>query len=271
MKDSKLLLISSIMMVFSVVIVALIMILPKYQKNDSKVFKSEGGDLCIADLCLIKTGEKWMIKTKDKQIPADSEIVENFIKQLTKMELGQVISSNSDKYANLGFGGTSVELSYAGVKLEVGKINSSYDGTYVRVNSQGPVHNSNVIIEKDGLSKTSYWESKKITNIPKQDIVNILMNNNKKTLEITPKDGAWPNEKLIERLTYLDGKYTTEISPTWEKAQRATINLRTNSVELWWGKETDNNRKVKFWASSDKSNIYEIDAKDFELLTEAIK
>lgn len=258
-------------MVFSVVIVGLIMILPKYQKKDTKVFKSEGGDLCIGDICLIKSGDNWLINTGGNQIPADGEIVDNFIKQLTKLELGQIVSSNSEKFANLGFGNTKVELSYAGVKLEIGKINSSYDGTYIRVNSQGPVFNSNVIIEKDSLSKTNYWESKKITNIPKQDIVSILANSGKRSLEITPKDTVWPNEKFVDRLIYLDGKFSTEVVPTWEKAQKISINLKTSTVELWFGKETDSKRKVKFWASSDKKNIYEIDSKDFELLTEAIK
>lgn len=226
-------------------------------------FKSFEG-FCINQYCLSKEGGVWIVNDSKSNRPANSEAVEMIKKRIEELVLGEIVSENREKFAGLGIGGTGKVIVSAGEKrLELGKINSSYTGTYVRQEDGEAVYLSQVVLDKEGMMSPEYWERKTISNLPVYQIKKLTIKSGEKSREVTQKDGKWEAEDWVNKVAFLNSeKYLADFEPDESVKFEIEVETENSKQRLVLGK-----KKNVCWVSDDEKFYFEIKKEDFDLLT----
>lgn len=219
----------------------------KIAKNMVSYFDEKIDSFCFNDLCLVKNEL------------VDSELVENMLKKIQELEIGEVVAENSQNFKKLGFEENGrVWLKSGDKKIELGRINDNYTGTYVRVNEGGPVYLINIVIDKNEVVKEDYWRKKWITNLSVYQITEVKIKIQGKERVLAPKDNRWSEESLVNTAAYLKAvKYLSDNEPSKAVAE-IKLTTENESVNLKIGAR---------WATVDSKNYFEISGNDFKRLT----
>lgn len=223
-----------------------------------RYFPEKIESFCVDNLCLKKDGDNWFINEK---IPADNEIVGDFAKKLSQISFIELISQNRDKFADLGFDENKIIVSAGGKNLQIGKVSSNYDGTYVLGEDGNSVYKTAEIIDRDNAKNENFWQKKFLINLPAMQIKKLVGSFKKKTVELKPVD-------KVTNLTVI--RFLPDFKPTTKDNYILEIETENNKVKLILGRGRDKKATV-YWATVDEKYYYEITKADFAILTDKIK
>jgi hypothetical protein len=209
----------------------------KTVKNITPYFGEKIDSFCVNELCLMKSEL------------TDSELVESMLKKIRELEIGEVVAENRDNFRKLGFEENNrVWLRSGDKKIELGRINNSYSGTYVRVDENGPVYTTNVIVDKNEVIRADYWQRKWLTNLSVYQISEVKIKERGKERVLVARDNKWPEEELINALAHV--RITKLLGDKQPSKVLAEIKLTTEkeSISLIMGEN---------WGTSDGKNYFE--------------
>ena len=171
---------------------------PWQVKKTGPYFSGEINKFCVNSSCLDKSSGLWMVNGA----PADQDAANNTVDKLVKIELGDIISTNKDRFGQLGFVDTNkVIVEVNNKKLELGSANASYDGAYIKEPNVDIVYNTNVYLEKNNLVSESYWMNKNVTNFPILQIKKVTVDNKEVTDKKMIEKTRWQREFLKYKQT----------------------------------------------------------------------
>jgi len=233
------------------------------KENDSTYFQKDITRFCINNYCLEKK-DIWKIIVDSKEIPASEEMATSYASKFSGIKMNDLISENKDKFADLGFGEQKTILEVSGKKMEIGKITSTYDGTYIKEVDGGKVYKIGEIVDVNLIKDINFWEVKNVTNLPIYQIKKINVTYGVIKKEAAPVDGKWKNDSLINKLAMITTtKYLENFKPSDDIAYEFDIEI-----------DGQENKKIylgKYWVSTDKKYYFEISKADFQTLTSDIK
>lgn len=222
-------------------------------KKSTTVFPGDISNFCVNNLCLNKNDQTWMVNN----IPANKENVENIIEKLRRIKLETAVSENKDRFGEMGItDGNKATIDVGGKKLEIGNINSYYDGTYIKPADKDVIYDVPVLLDKNSLTSEDFWVKKSLTNVPTSQVKKILVGSQ----EVT-------NKKIIEKLANLNAvKYLPDnkgLAPN--RTFEIVLDDKRIVMKIGW-KYLDRRTRL-FWATTDEKFYYEIGINDFNLLT----
>lgn len=238
-------------------------------RKNNNFFGDQIDKFCINnEACLQKNGEEWLLTAGKIVAPANSESINGYVKKIENIQFGDVISTNQDNFANLGIGMSRVVISANGKSLEIGKINSNYDGTYVREENGKTVYNIEVVLEKSSLGNSGGWINKTITNLALLQTKKITISKNGKVREFTPQNGIWDDPKWMGKVDSLTAvNYLQSFFPGNETRTVIAVETENNKLTLTLGESIQIKKGALFWATTDQKYYYSISADDYHLLT----
>ncbi|MBU2592334.1 MAG: DUF4340 domain-containing protein [Patescibacteria group bacterium] len=217
--------------------------LPKFRTSKEALWLAEKADaidkISIADglseTLLKKEGSAWVVLS-EKNLPADTEKVENLLTALTELLPKELVSENENNFKNYGVGaGEAISLKvYQGeitlLDLLIGDAGPSFTQDYIRLSGQSQVYLSNNRLRS--ILSTKEWKNLVITNFYSDEV---------KEVEIKGKTFSSPEEEkfkdLIALFTSLSGQDV--ISQEDERFNKISfdnpkieIKLKTESGEI---------------------------------------
>lgn len=267
-KKNEYLLASILILILSAGAVGLEWIKPwSKKKTETTFFGSEINKFCINDLCLNNKNNEWKVDDGKTVAPANKEMVETYVEKFKKIALEELLSVNQNKFAELGIGISQVFLTINGKSLEIGKIDSNYDGTYVREKDGKAVFDIDMVMDKNHLRMVDQWLNKTITNLAILQIKKIEVSHNGKSISLTPNDNKWNDQKWVEKVAYLEG--INYLSNYQSKNPETVIRVETENgvTQIGLGKDTTNRNNPIYWATINDHDYYSIEKSNFNLLT----
>ncbi len=220
---------------------------------------------CIDKTCLTKD-DGWWVEDGTKKVPAETELVDGYIKKLENIKLVELVSQNPERFESLGIGTTQTRVIEIGDKrLELGNLTSGADGTFVRGSNTNLVYKIPISLEGESLSKRGFWEMRSITNLPRAQIKKVLITGGKKNKTWEIRD-----EKKVSLACYLP------VAGYLDKFETKGSNIFRLEIETEGGKNiltigAMGGKKIIYWATVDEKRYFEIKRDNFYLLTGVLK
>jgi hypothetical protein len=262
-------------LIFSLILVAtaLLAVLIKskiWQKNRqvSEYFDQNTNEACFNDLCLKKENGIWIMNYGGKTALANNEIVDIYFKKIKEIKLTDVISENNKRFAEYGLDKDVVTVKVKDKKLDIGKINSFYDGTYVLDRIKTKIYVIPIILDRDDLTSPNYWIIKDLTNLQPSQISKVTFDFAKTTKVIEPKAGIWANKIWIEKISKLKANQLLSDFVEGTTKIRFLIQTETKQIDLTIGENEIGKKKKVFWATTGGGWYFEINETDYKLLTD---
>lgn len=254
-------------------ILGLVVIKPWDKLNKPEKFFGDQIELfCVNNSCLQKNNGSWRVTTGNMAAPSNNETDNDLANKLASITLGDVISTNPDNFVSLGIGESEVIISANGRSLEIGKINSNYDGTYVREKDGRTVYNIDVVLEKDNLGNADQWINKVVTNLAVLQTIKITISKNGRTLTFVPKNGIWDDPKWMEKVDGLTAiNFLGSFKPGNEIETTINVATENSQVSIVLGEMVVSKNTSLFWVTTNGKDYYSIGADDYHLLTGKIK
>lgn len=222
---------------------------------------------CVNELCFSKNEEKWRVKVGDKGYLVDKDKIAPVVATLATVKLEQVASNNENKFGDLGIGNPDkVVIKMLGKDLEIGNISERYDGTYVRADGDKVVYKIAGVIDRRSITNLDFWRKNKVTNISRYQVRKITVYVGDKNRELKHNQEKWENEEVVSKLTFLDGAYIEGMKPDWKEAVHYLVEMEEGQHELWLIR-VEEDKMVRYLASDNREDVYEISKVDFEKLT----
>ena len=123
-----------------------------FDKKEGLYFGKEISKFCVNENCY---------ETNDGKL--DQEVIVPTIDKWKTIKLLDMVSTNKDKFKEMGFTDQKVILKINNKSLEIGSISSDYTGTFVRKENEDKIYKINVMMDKNNISNPKYWgvDSKK--------------------------------------------------------------------------------------------------------------
>ena len=142
----------------------------KYFPVEESHYFEKAEKYCFNQTCLEQIEGKWWVDDGKTKIPADEKLAEEYQNKIEGINLEEVAVTNKENFGPLGIGdGEEVWLSVNGKKLEIGKITSSYDGTWVRPEGEEVVYRPEVVIDNGQLVADDLVNQMVVDRIKKND------------------------------------------------------------------------------------------------------
>lgn len=249
-----------------VAVVTSILILKRISGGENfkpeRIFSGEISSFCVNKLCVKKDDSGWWVENEGDRVPGNEEAIGDFTDKFKKLEFTTIVSQNRDKFGEMGIGKDQVVLEINGVQLEIGSATQKYDGFYARKGDDGTVYLSNLLLIKDEISKSDYWQKKLILNLPKYQLKKVTVKYGGKEKILEPKEGKWDRETLVDKLAFLKAiKYLPGGKPSDKDVYIYEIETEKEKTELVVG---------KYWATTDEKRYFEISKDDYLVLTEKL-
>jgi len=253
-----------------IVVVWWLMFKPDKEIPTSFYFGSEVERYCFNNICLDKNGEGWIVSDSVDTFPANNDLATTYAKKFGSLSLGELVSINRERFFEMGIGETNpIVLEINSKKLELGRINTDYDGVYVRIPDEDKIYNSKVLIDKNTIINFKYWQNKTVTNIPISEIKKIRVEKGKLSAEIGPVEGRFANQVWVEKVANLGAIGFVKMT---EPIIISTMMVETDKemVEIKVGQQVIDKKNSRYWATVDNEFYYEINREDFKTLTDKI-
>lgn len=245
------------------------------QAETAAYFSSEINNFCIDDLCLNKRESGWFMDYGTLSLPAESENIEATVKRLNDIKLVEIVSQNREKFASMGIkeGEEATILKTQNKSLEIGNVNQSYSGTFVREENGDKVYVIGMVLDKTNLKSPEYWQLKNITNLPLYQIKKITVKSDDAiSREILPDDdGKWKDEKAVEKVAHLQAINFHEVIKDAAVDYEFIVDTEDGSHNFYLKRQDNGRRVYKYLSSKDKEYFFEISKEDFDSLTGILK
>jgi|GEM_PF-6748170 len=241
---------------FLVGLIALIYSFVKIQKNnafDSILDKNEiVNKFSFGDIELYKDGENWWLKKGEVTQPAETNLVDSFVKRLRQLEFDKKISENKDRFSEFGITSDSTKFVISGKTFLIGHLGDRYESSFVKPEKVDAVFELPVVWGDGGPAKIDYWVEKLATNISYSQITKVVASGNE-----IKKD-----ENFLKKIAYIEkGKYLGGVVPTPESKV---------VFEVYVGEDKNIVEIGKYWVKSG-NYYYQIKQDDFDVLTSVLK
>jgi len=207
-------------------------------------FNSRTNSFCVNRYCFELKDKHWWYRSQVGLYQAKTENINQMVTKFNQINLETLVSTNGSKKHLYGFEGKpQVVLKINGRKLEIGNLNSSFTGTYVKNGDN--VFATEILLSKETLANLNSYIDLTINKWPKDKI----KKTNLKTQE----------EAIIEKVTNmvaLDILKKVDISKV--KHDRVVIDFDDYQKQLIIG-ETDG----VYFASVDEVLFWEISQDDY--------
>lgn len=224
---------------------------PSETKN---YFTGEINGFCLNDGCVEKDGEKWWYRQGNIKQPAKKSEVEDYLKKIALIKLGQVVSTNKEKEKIYGFDDNQFILKVNNQSLIIGRVNNDYSGTFVKKSDTDNIYSINVVLNKISLIDLT------ITNWPTDKITKVMASNGVRKTSINVKDKIF-----INKMANLSGiNYWPSIDKNKAKAIKFIINDGEYSLIIG---QLNN----LYFATADESNYFEITSPDYFALKSKLR
>lgn len=120
-----------------------------FDKKEGLYFGAEINEFCVNENCYKKDDQNLY-----------QEIIQATIEKWKTIKLIDIISTNKDKFQEMGFVEPKVILKINGKNLEIGAISSDYTGTFVKRENEDKIYKINVIMDKNNIANPQYWAKK---------------------------------------------------------------------------------------------------------------
>lgn len=232
-------------------------------------FGNEVGKYCFNNICVEKSGEKWMVSDSVDIYPANNDLAATYAKKFSSLSLGELVSVNRERFFEMGIGETNqIVLEINSKKVELGRINTDYDGVYVRIPDEDKIYNSRVLIDKNTMISFEYWQNKTVTNIPISEIKKIRVETGKLSTEVRPVEGRFANQVWVEKVANLGAIGFVKTAEPVKKISTITVETDKETVEIVVGQRVIDKKNSRYWATVDNKFYYEISREDFKTLTD---
>gem|GEM_PF-2767178 len=217
-------------------------------------FEGEINKFCINENCVEKDGDRWWLRIGEIKQPALKETTENYVKKLSQLTIGKVVSDNKSKELLYGFGEPKVEIAVNSKSILLGKIDTNYTFSYVKLPNSDKVYQTNLILDNKSFADMT------VTKIEPNKINEIKATNGIIETKINIKDKVF-----VEKIANLNGvKYLPSIDI--QKAKAVKIVINNGEYNLIIG-QID---KVYF-ATANEKDYFEIESKDYFALRAKIR
>lgn len=251
---------SIVILIMTLIVTGLAILQPwNREKAKSNYFGKSINSFCINQICLDNNNGDWSVSFDGQKAPAKSEIVDTYVAKFRQINLQEIVSVNPERFLDMGIGESKVTLSINGKILEIGRIDSNYDGTYVREENGNTVYDIPVVLDKENLTNIDQWLNKTLTNLAILQTKKITAEKQgSKVQEIKPTDKILH----LEAVSFLNG-----FTPSDEPKYTFNIETETDRAQLVVGNDNKDRKNPIFWATNDMKNYYSISKEDFILLT----
>lgn len=129
------------------VVVAVLYNFGIFKKSSGPYFGNVINKFCVNDKCY---------QVDDAGL--NTEVIKATLEKWQTMKLTDVISTNKNKFAEMGIAETDkVILEINGKKLEIGAVSGDYTGTMVRIPNDNKIYKLNVIMDRNHINDPNYW------------------------------------------------------------------------------------------------------------------
>jgi len=224
-------------------------------KNINKpYFEGEINKFCINENCVEKDGDRWWLRIGEIKQPALKETTENYVKKLSQLTIGKVVSDNKSKESLYGFSEPKVKITVNSKSIILGKIDTNYTFSYVKLPESDKVYQTNLILDNKSFADMT------VIKIEPDKIFEIKATNGIKETKINIKDKVF-----VEKIANLTGiKYLPSIDI--QKAKAVKIIINNGEYNLIIG-QID---KIYF-ATANEKDYFEIESKDYFALRAKIR
>ncbi len=211
----------------------------------------------FGNIKLMIKDDAWYLEKDGISEPADNQNVDNFIAKSRDLVLDKPLSNNRDNFEKYGIDEKAPVLSLGGKSFIIGYLGENLETTFIKPTHENYVYEIKSIWGNREPSEIKYWYKRVITNFPLYQISKIDIG----TTVVNTSGEAWYNEPWVRKVAFLVAdKYIGKEQPEGEVYR----------YEVYYGKEKNELVFSKKWV---KNGIYyyELDPKDFELLTKIDK
>lgn len=245
----------------------------KEKKEAELWFGQNIGQVCSNWGCLVKDGDRWMVKSEEREEPANDELVTSSIAKLEEVRLETLVSENKDRFLTMGIEPEEpVWLVANGKKLIIGDIANDYSGSYVKPDSEDKIYKIETVIDKNSWSQADGWRLKHVSNWPIYQIKTMAVDYGGKQLVVNKDEPKWSELKtVIDKLAFLEVEklWPDMIPDDKDMTYNFRLTMENDEVKtLIIGKRKISYREIKYWASQDGVYYYEIEANDGLVLTD---
>lgn len=233
-------------------------------------FDSGINQFCLDSVCVRSKDNNWLVEADGKTYLADKDLAENYARKIGEVQLTMPVSENMEKFKEFGFGGSEVKLSAGEKELLLGRISDNFDGVYVMEEGGDKVYLSKITLNGSSMKEADYWKRKYVTNLPLYQIKKVVVKKGQKSKEMVKKDEKWENEALVEKAAHLQSVKQLEDFEANTADTVMEIETEQEKVLLMTGKKQGERRSFTYWATTDNKYYFEINKKDYDLLTEKI-
>jgi hypothetical protein len=233
-------------------------------KEIGNFLDTQANEACINDYCL-KLEDRWYIQNEGNRIPGDKAVIEKFLTELNSIKLDNLVSVNENNFNNFELSDNQMVVNVNGRRLEVGKISSEGNMTYIKVDNR--VYKIDKVFDKKAMASTDFWKETRPFGVMEKEMVRVVKTRAKEIKTYEAKEGVWP--ELVSKVVQISGKLKEEKDPKgitktaeWEFENKDGGKVKFEIGEYW------KNRWERWWTVKDyQGNIYEISKFDFDLLT----
>lgn len=255
-----------------VILVIGFLVFQKIQNNKPATtwVKGEIYKFCVSEICLENKIGRWWWSEKNIQNPAEENIVNKFVKDLSELTLIDVVSNNPERFADLGIATSSAKIMVNGQELVLGNLGDDLESTYVKPGDENKVYLIKSVWGTKDLVKPEYWKIRFINNISVFQIKEINLKYGAHVIKISPENGAWKEKDLVNKLAYLETTgYVGTILDNWQPLVSVEIKSEneTSNYEVGIGIK---NKQVIYVAKV-KGEFWQLDKGLFDLLTSVPK
>lgn len=122
-----------------------------FEKKEGSYFGGEIGEFCVNENCYKKDDQNLY-----------QEIIQATMEKWKNIKLVDMISTNKNKFQEMGFVEPKIILKINGKSLEIGAISSDYTGTFVKRENEDKIYKINVIMDKNNIANPQYWAKREI-------------------------------------------------------------------------------------------------------------
>lgn len=234
--------------------IGLMWIINERETAEKPYFEGEINKFCIDDKCVERDGDKWWLRTGEVKQPALKETTENYVKKLSQLTIGKVVSENKSKEYLYGFDEQKVQITVNSKTIMLGKIDNNYTFSYVKLPNSDKVYQTNLILDNKSFADMA------VTNIDPEEIREIKATNGIKETIINVGDKVF-----VEKIANLTGiNYLPTVDIQKAKAVKIIINNGENNLIIG---QID---KIYF-ATANEKDYFEIESKDYFALRSKIR
>lgn len=225
---------------------------------------------CVGEICLEKKNGRWWWNEKNIQEPAEENIVNKFVKDLSELTLVDIVSNSPSRFEEFGIATDSAKIIVNGQTLVLGNLGEDLETTYVKPKEENKVYLIKSVSGTKDSTKAEYWKIRLINNVSVFQIKEINLKYGEKVVTLSSENGVWKDNDLVNKLAYLETiGYLGSTLENWQNRVSVEINSENELSGYEIGIANKNNQII--YVAKVKGEYWGLEKSLFDLLTSVPK